>query len=362
MASNGKNFPACGYERGDWECRDGGYLWYAGDGDGYDPEDCTYLCPHCRTKDYLEAAKEDAESTSSYSNNGSCGTGLDIWKSAEREALEANRQEALKALAEIGPVAALDGEETVMCNVQQGSAAQPVAVDTMSSQFLSDVMTAAGLLSHGKRDKALAERLSQTCMQIRLNDTQPVAVVADAPVEGMPERGTPEMFDGLSIAKCAGYNACHDAFTAWLSKAAMGLPKPLKLSDDVQEHLREGMENATGCEDDDVDFDFANGLEQLLHPLVRLDAVTPYVAKLQAEVERLSACLDQQGSWYEVAHNVAEERDTLRAQNAELVGGLREVLEFYDDGVGRNDENGKPIEWELWQKIRALLASVGGGE
>lgn len=59
-----ETFGDCGYEDGDWRCREGGYLWYAGDGEGFDPSDCSYLCPHCRTQDYLEAAKEDAESCS----------------------------------------------------------------------------------------------------------------------------------------------------------------------------------------------------------------------------------------------------------------------------------------------------------
>ncbi|MEE3636485.1 hypothetical protein UIA24_19865 [Pseudomonas sp. AL 58] len=110
---------ACGYSVGDWECRPGGYLFDAGTGEGYDPQDCTNLCPNCRTQDFLESAKEDAEGCSRYSNNGSSGTGLDIWKSAERQALETNRPAALKALAELGPVEALDDDEVVLCNTQQ---------------------------------------------------------------------------------------------------------------------------------------------------------------------------------------------------------------------------------------------------
>lgn len=39
--------------------------------------------------------------------------------------------------------------------------------DTEISQFLADVMTAAGLLSCGKRDKGLAERLSNACIKFR---------------------------------------------------------------------------------------------------------------------------------------------------------------------------------------------------
>lgn len=109
----------CAYEIGDWQCREGGYLWDAGTGEGWDPEDCTHICPHCRTKDYLESAKDDAESCSSYSNNGSSGTGLDIWTSSEKVALTANHPAACKALSEIGPVAALDGDDVVICNTQQ---------------------------------------------------------------------------------------------------------------------------------------------------------------------------------------------------------------------------------------------------
>lgn len=110
---------ACGYSAGDWECRPGGYLFDAGTGEGYDPQDCSYLCPNCRTQDYLEAAKDDVESTSRYSKNYESGTGLDIWKAAERHALEANRPAALAALAELGPIAALDDDEVVLCNTQQ---------------------------------------------------------------------------------------------------------------------------------------------------------------------------------------------------------------------------------------------------
>ena len=42
-----------------------------------------------------------------------------------------------------------------------GDAVEPVAF----SQFLSDVVTAAGLLSHGKQSKALATRISEAAMR-----------------------------------------------------------------------------------------------------------------------------------------------------------------------------------------------------
>lgn len=114
----------CAYQSGDWECREGGYLWNAGDGEGWDPEDTTYICPHCRTADYLEAAKEEAESCSSWMDNGRYGTGVDLWASAEREALQANEPAAKAALATLGVVQALEegsspaGYSIVLCNTQ----------------------------------------------------------------------------------------------------------------------------------------------------------------------------------------------------------------------------------------------------
>ena len=42
------------------------------------------------------------------------------------------------------------------------------ALDTEMQRFLTDVVTAAGLLYHGKRDKKLAERLSARAHSIRM--------------------------------------------------------------------------------------------------------------------------------------------------------------------------------------------------
>lgn len=48
------------------------------------------------------------------------------------------------------------------------------------SQFLSDVMTAAGLVSHGKQCKALGERLGDACMRLRLHYPEPFAALEAA--------------------------------------------------------------------------------------------------------------------------------------------------------------------------------------
>lgn len=115
---------ACGYQIGDWDCRPGGYMYDAGSGEGWDPEDCSFICPHCRTMDYLLDAKEEAESVSGYSNNGDWGTGVTIWAASEARALKANRPSAIRALIEIGVVHAIedadkeDGFSVVLCNTQ----------------------------------------------------------------------------------------------------------------------------------------------------------------------------------------------------------------------------------------------------
>ncbi len=98
--------PACTFQRGTWECRGDGYLWDA-DHDGWDPDETNNPCPCCNTLEYLERAKDEAESCSYYSNNGSCGTGEDIWLNCLSWAEAANPQGISAVLRQIGPVEAL---------------------------------------------------------------------------------------------------------------------------------------------------------------------------------------------------------------------------------------------------------------
>lgn len=72
---------SCGYNT--WvtfDCHNG-YL-HDMDYDYIDHEDVTYACPKCNTLQYLENAKENAESTVSGGYNGSYYTGVDIWEVA----------------------------------------------------------------------------------------------------------------------------------------------------------------------------------------------------------------------------------------------------------------------------------------
>jgi hypothetical protein len=97
---------ACNFQRGTWECRGDGYLWDA-DHDGWDPDDTSDPCPGCNTLEYLQRAKEEAESCSSWSDCGSSGTGEDIWLNCLRWAEEANPDGIAEVLKKIGPVEAL---------------------------------------------------------------------------------------------------------------------------------------------------------------------------------------------------------------------------------------------------------------
>lgn len=52
----------------------------------------------------------------------------------------------------------------------QPTQAQAGAVESAEfDQFLSDVLTAAGLVTHGKQCKALGERLADMCMKLRIH-------------------------------------------------------------------------------------------------------------------------------------------------------------------------------------------------
>ncbi|UFM70420.1 DUF551 domain-containing protein [Leclercia adecarboxylata] len=89
-----------------------------------------------------------------------------------------------------------DGETFVACDGNDERAIplyaapqlpQPAVMTPNYSRFLSDVMTAAGLLSHGKRDKALATSLSEFCVAERMRMDAPcrAAMLQGAePVQG----------------------------------------------------------------------------------------------------------------------------------------------------------------------------------
>lgn len=96
----------CKYQRFTWECRGDGFLWDA-DCDGFDPSEQDNPCPSCNTLEYLQRAKEEAETTSSWSNGYSSGTGETIWLGSVRLATEENPDGIAEVLRTIGQVNAL---------------------------------------------------------------------------------------------------------------------------------------------------------------------------------------------------------------------------------------------------------------
>lgn len=96
----------CNYILGNGiECFGDGHLWDADD-DGVDPNEARTPCPACNTKEYLLECKETAEEISSFWRSGmaEAGTGETFWLNAVRTAEAANKDEAAKALVEIGIV------------------------------------------------------------------------------------------------------------------------------------------------------------------------------------------------------------------------------------------------------------------
>lgn len=68
-----------------------------------------------------------------------------------------------------------------------------------------------------------------------------------------------------------------------------------------------------------------------------------------------------------VRRNIASCGGQKREQNAnliaaapELLEALKEMLEAYDDGVGEEDEAGKPWEYEMWQRAYAAVHKALG--
>lgn len=64
-------------------------------------------------------------------------------------------------------IAELEAELEAVGGVQALSAAPAMVNRTQHNQFLSDVLTAAGLVTHGKQCKALGERLGAMVMRLR---------------------------------------------------------------------------------------------------------------------------------------------------------------------------------------------------
>lgn len=72
----------------------------------------------------------------------------------------------------------------------------------------------------------------------------------------------------LAVFACGapqGESPTIDAARAALASAPVAGEQPIKLSDDVLHFLKEGVENATQCEEADVDHEFADQLLLLMH-------------------------------------------------------------------------------------------------
>ena len=89
-----------------------------------------------------------------HTENASLSTGYDAAR-LEIESLKAKAQEQEELLAAIGAGGVEPLRKSPVTGVE-------------FSQFLSDVMTAAGLVEHGKQCKALATRLGDTVMRLRV--------------------------------------------------------------------------------------------------------------------------------------------------------------------------------------------------
>lgn len=125
--------------------------------------------------------------------------------------------------------------------------------------------------------------------------------------------------------------------------------------------------------DEDLDeqvLDTTYGAGQIARLIADYDAIAAQrdeglarEAELRSEVTRLTGFVvrrrEEAERYDEALQTLASQRDTLQQRLAEAEKLLRETLEFYDDGVGRDDEHGNNIEWDFWQKIHSYLASPG---
>lgn len=133
-------------------------------------------CPFCGS-----TAGTDADSGRWVVNCDSCLARMDGVYASKAEALADWNRRAALATPEQAPAALTDEQKT------------------RAFRFLTDAMTAAGLLSHGMRDRALAERVSAGAVALRflLSDAPSVPEQAEQPTSPLLDRFTAE-------AKAAG--------------------------------------------------------------------------------------------------------------------------------------------------------------
>lgn len=112
--------------------------------------------------------------------------------------------------------------------VQALSAAPATVSSTQHSQFLSDVLTAAGLVTHGKQCKALGERLADMVMRLRAAPQQeaqePALFVSPKQLAALTDPDDPEGEHGRYLP---ARKTSKGLFTQPLYAAPQPAPAPL---------------------------------------------------------------------------------------------------------------------------------------
>lgn len=96
----------CPYIDSIFECNGNGFL-FDSEASSVDPNDTSHPCPACNTMEFLDDAKEEAETCSSYSGIGGNGSGVTIWEEAVALAMAANKVACMVYLHSTGVVNAL---------------------------------------------------------------------------------------------------------------------------------------------------------------------------------------------------------------------------------------------------------------
>lgn len=140
-------------------------------------KDVDFFTPGARLALELECLLLDTRDTAAVSKWwDSAHEALEQWRQAVRD-MEAADAALSKEMS------MTDRYKKIRAVLTAAPAAQKTYPQMMPAelrQFLSDVMTAAGLVSHGKQCKALGERLGDACMRLHLHYPEPFVAIEAA--------------------------------------------------------------------------------------------------------------------------------------------------------------------------------------
>lgn len=166
------------------------------------------------------------------------------------------------------------------------------------------------------------------------NAPQPVGYIALGCEVALPRcRSAKENTTSTIMAQPEGIHTV-PVFAKPVASAPVANAMPIRLSKEVLEYLKEGIENATGCEDSDVDHDFANELERLMTGPLYTKPVANYPEVEWAPMVVAPVAGEAQKRVEQLRKAVATFLNAYRARYGGIYGQIKKQAPLQDEVLG----------------------------